>query len=134
MSHITSQRFVSTSAKPSIYSRIINITLLLLMVWFLVVSSLPLVVTPILLISLFILFFQSGFLPASLTGAFGITDEGILEYQNEKYPLSHVVLNITFIGVIICLSDKQRFFLWRDSVPDDEYRKLLVKMRALNGS
>ncbi|MGC9460376.1 protein YgfX [Vibrio genomosp. F10] len=126
---ITSQKFVNATAKPSFYALAINTIFLLLMAWLVIISSIPLVLTFILLLSLILVFWHSGFMPRSIRGEFRLSEHGVLEYQQKKYLIRYAVLNVAFVGVVLHFADNQRFLLWRDSVSDDEYRKLLVEIR-----
>ncbi|MEZ9229698.1 protein YgfX [Vibrio amylolyticus] len=132
MSHITSLRFVNASASTSFYATAINFSLLTLMVVFLVSASLPLLVSSSLIALSLIIFHRYRFLPEPMVGAIVISDEGVLDYQGSQCLVKFSSFNTAYIGVILTLTDNRRLILWRDSVTDDEYRKLLVQLRSID--
>ncbi|OIQ24314.1 protein YgfX [uncultured Vibrio sp.] len=132
MSHTTSQRFVNASVNPSFNASAINFSLLLLMVMFLINSSLSLFASSALILFSLMVFHRYRFLPEPLLGAITISREGALEYQGKKHLIQCASFNTAFIGVILTCADNRRLMLWRDSVTDDEYRRLLVQLRSLS--
>ncbi|MCK6264752.1 hypothetical protein KP803_15855 [Vibrio sp. ZSDE26] len=131
MSRTTYQRSVNATVKPSQTARIINTILLLLMMCFLFSTSLPFIVILGLILFSSYLYFQCGFLPTAIVGHVIVSETGELKLNQERFSTKYSVFSMDFLGVIIGFENNHRRILWRDSVTDEEYRTLIVQLKAI---
>ncbi|ENM3951501.1 hypothetical protein ACT7T5_002198 [Vibrio cholerae] len=100
---------------------------MLLMLWALFVSSIPLVLVPYFAAWIWRGHLHSQWMPASLVGNVELTFAGVFEQQGQRE---------LYAPLFICLQGQgKRWFIWRDSCDEATYRQLLVRLkRELNGS
>ncbi|MEH0742117.1 hypothetical protein H4F05_11410 [Vibrio cholerae] len=109
----------------------VNVIVSMLTCCLLVTSALPLVVTPIVLLSLFrwANANSDGMLHESLKGAITFDADFCYHYQGRQVGIKAVSTALSAWALCLTRSDGKRVLLWRDSLPDEHYRHLLVALR-----
>ncbi|RBM72636.1 hypothetical protein DLR72_00480 [Vibrio paracholerae] len=112
----------------------IALLIMLLMLWALFVSSIPLVLVPYFAAWVWRGHLHSQWMPASLLGNVELTFGGVFEQEGRRETFHSV--HTLYAPLFICLQGQgKRWFIWRDSCDEATYRQLLVRLkRELNGS
>ncbi|ENM5731947.1 hypothetical protein AB7D55_003767 [Vibrio mimicus] len=107
---------------------------MMLMLWALFVSSIPLVLVPY-----FAAWIWRGhrlglWMPKSLEGEIDLTFSGTLEQDGQRSTFHSI--HTLYAPLFVTLQGQgKRWFIWRDSCDETTYRLLLVRLkRELNGS
>ncbi|WP_367781138.1 protein YgfX [Vibrio metoecus] len=118
----------------SYYAQFIACLILMLMLWALFVSSIPLVLVPFFSASIWRGHHLRQWMPSSLTGDVELTFCGSLEHNGQHFTF-HTIQTLYAPLFITLQGPRQRWFIWRDSCDDATYRQLLVRLkRELNSS
>lgn len=120
---------MSVYAHPSFMAAQVNVIISMLTCCLLIISALPLVVTPIVLLSLFRWANAGGMLQESLKGAITFDADFCYHYQGRQFGIKAVSTALSAWALCLTRSDGKRVLLWRDSLPDEHYRHLLVALR-----
>ncbi|WP_157617661.1 protein YgfX [Vibrio mexicanus] len=129
MSLITSAKFDSFHCRTSSNARIASLLLLLLAIWAIVTS--PLAPLPALLLSLALIYcccFNS-LTPPAIEGSFSLSRTGEFKYQDQTFNVTRTFEHCGYWFVVITMSNGHRFTLWRDSLPESDYRLIKVISR-----
>lgn len=107
---------------------------MLLMLWALFVSSIPLVLVPFFSAWIWRGHHLGQWMPESLVGEVDLTFSGTLEQEGQRSTFHSI--HTLYAPLFVTLQGQgKRWFIWRDSCDEATYRQLLVRLkRELNGS
>ncbi|MDE5178558.1 protein YgfX [Vibrio fluvialis] len=127
MSLITSAKCVKLHLTPSYNARVVAAMVFGCVLWALLLSPIPLVVT-LLIIGMGMALPMQQWLTPALCGNVEIDFSGSVQIGDERYAISRVQYLFAF-AFIVMEGQGRRWLLWRDSCPEREYRQLLVRLK-----
>jgi hypothetical protein len=74
-------------------------------------------------------YLAQGFLLAPIQGDIEFTSPYLYQIQNQNHAIRKVIFSFAALGLLIVHQDKSRMILWRDSLSEGEYRKLVVWLK-----
>ncbi|MCG3742487.1 hypothetical protein EXA18_03190 [Vibrio cincinnatiensis] len=127
MSHIILARSVKLYLQPSFLAHIIAFSLLAVLVWAILVSPIPLVVS-IVMFALLFSYPLLSWIPASLQGEVDIDCSGKLRVGEQDFFFQQV--DFLYQPIFLRIQGRGKcWLLWRDSCHENDYRQLLVKLK-----
>lgn len=106
--------------------------LMMLVIWALLISPLPLVSTVFFIIFLLSAGYQFQLLPPCVSGDVSLSKEGCCQWLEQTFVIEKVSLQFSFMVLVLYSECGQRYLLWRDSCNDELYRQLLVRLAQIN--
>lgn len=132
LSLITSAKYVKFTLQASYFACLAHIILLMLVIWALLISPLPLVSTLFFIIFLLSAGYQFDLLPPCVSGDVTLHKDGRCQWLEETFIIEKVSLQFSFMVLILYSECGQRYLLWRDTCSDELYRQLLVRLAQIN--
>ncbi|WP_345772733.1 protein YgfX [Vibrio sp. Isolate31] len=135
LSHTISARFVKLQLNPSHFALLTKGTVFGCLLFFIVVSSIPLAVSLYCLYLSFNLFRANHMLITSAQGRFDYKDDGEIQLNDQLYKLKSVDQIWAQFFIKLQFECGHSVLLWRDSCQEQEYRHFLAnlqRMRSLN--
>ncbi|WP_353505332.1 protein YgfX [Vibrio sp. SCSIO 43135] len=129
MSLTTLARCANLNLAHSSYAHFANTVVLVFAMWALIVSPIPLVITLYLALIVAALYLKGGFFPAPLKGKLTVKPGNILEVNNQSNSIRHAQLAYSWLAILITYSDGKRYCLWRDSLCEADYRRVVAELK-----
>ncbi|MGB1974171.1 MAG: protein YgfX [Vibrio toranzoniae] len=129
MSHITSARFVKLQLNPSYSALFAKGTIFGCLLFFIVLSSIPLVISLYCLPLIINLFRTNNVILNSAYGHFDYKDDGEIKLNDQGYKLKSVDKVWAQFFVKLQFECGHSVLLWRDSCREREYRHLLAHLQ-----
>ncbi|WP_327796084.1 protein YgfX [Vibrio anguillarum] len=127
----TSAKCVNFVLFPSHFARITNFICLMIAVWALLISPIPLVTLPLFYAPLITAQKSTSLLVPSLIGQFKLTSHGEWQCADQNLSIEKVSTQFAFMVLIIYAQQGKRYLVWRDSCVEADYRRLLVQLRQV---
>ncbi|WP_306345493.1 MULTISPECIES: protein YgfX [Vibrio] len=129
LSHITSARFVKLQLNPSYSALFAKGTIFGCLLFFIVLSSIPLVISLYCLPLIINLFRTNNVILNSAYGHFDYKDDGEIKLNDQGYKLKSVDKVWAQFFVKLQFECGHSVLLWRDSCREREYRHLLAHLQ-----
>ncbi|WP_315969567.1 protein YgfX [Vibrio metschnikovii] len=127
MSLIISAKSVKLALTPSLFAHITAWCLLMLLIWALLISPIPLVAAVVIL-CYWLKTPLLDWLPATLSQEVEIDFSGRLRWADQEF--SYQGVSLLYRGLFIRFYGRQRsVLLWRDSCSETDYRQLLGRLK-----
>ncbi|CAH6842606.1 conserved hypothetical protein [Vibrio chagasii] len=131
LSHTTSARFVKLQLNPSYFALLTKGTVFGCLLFFIVVSSIPLAVSLYCLYLTFNLFRANHMLITSAQGGLDYKDDGEVRLNGCTYSLKSVDQIWAQFFVKLQFECGHSVLLWRDSCQEQEYRHFLANLQRI---
>ncbi|CAH7222693.1 conserved hypothetical protein [Vibrio chagasii] len=131
LSHTTSARFVKLQLNPSHFALLTKGTVFGCLLFFIVVSSIPLAVSLYCLYLSFNLFCANHMLITSAQGRFDYKGDGEVRLNDQLYKLKSVDQIWAQFFITLRFECGHSVLLWRDSCQDQEYRHFLANLQRM---
>ncbi|RTZ15937.1 hypothetical protein EJ063_09135 [Vibrio aquaticus] len=129
LSPTTSAKCVRLFLTQSYFARLANIFLFILASSLVLLSELPLAAAIPLIAIVFQLSIHQGVFAQALVGDVQFHSCSSYEFGDERYSIKTVLFLLMPVVLVIVTQDNRRVLLWRDSLPDDQYRQLVVMLK-----
>ncbi|MEZ8064613.1 MULTISPECIES: protein YgfX [Vibrio] len=129
LSHITSARFVKLQLNPSYSASFAKGTIFGCLLFFIVLSSIPLVISLYCLPLMINLFRTNNVILNSAYGHFDYKDDGEIKLNDQRYKLKSVDKAWAQFFVKLQFECGHSVLLWRDSCREREYRHFLALLQ-----
>lgn len=76
-----------------------------------------------------VLYRTYGFFPPAVSGTLSFSSASQYELNRQKHSIYKVIFTFAGFGLLMIRQDKSRVILWRDSLEEGEYRRLVVMLK-----
>ncbi|WP_308736832.1 protein YgfX [Vibrio chagasii] len=132
LSHTTSARFVKLQLNPSYFALLTKGTVFGCLLFFIVVSSIPLAVSLYCLYLTFNLLRANHMLITSAQGCLDYKDDGVVRLNGSTYSLKSVDQVWAQFFIKLQFECGHSVLLWRDSCQEQEYRHFLANLQRMH--